>query len=108
MNSVRPLVIAVSLILSGQMASAQDMSRYRVYALESSLDSVIAASGARASRCEDAPRTAGDHSRAAMARAVSSVPETRWPIRCARSHSRSTTTRYIRSSSTTIATARKA
>ena len=25
MNSVRPLVIAVSLILSGQMASAQDM-----------------------------------------------------------------------------------
>ena len=47
MNSTRPLVIAVSLILSGQMASAQDMSRYRVYALESSLDSVIAASGAR-------------------------------------------------------------
>ena len=47
MNSVRPLVIAVSLILSGQMASAQDMSRYRVYALESSLDAVIAASGAR-------------------------------------------------------------
>ena len=47
MNSMRLLVIAVSLILSGQMASAQDMSRYRVYALESSLDSVIAASGAR-------------------------------------------------------------
>lgn len=48
MNSTRPLVIAVSLILSGQMASAQDMSRYRVYALGSSLDSVIKASGAGA------------------------------------------------------------
>jgi hypothetical protein len=47
MNSTRPLVIAVSLVLTGQMASAQDMSRYRVYALESSVDSVIAASGAR-------------------------------------------------------------
>jgi len=47
MNSTRPLVIAVSLILSGQVASAQDMSRYRVYALGSSVDSVIAASGAR-------------------------------------------------------------
>ena len=47
MNSMRPLVIAVSLVLSGQMASAQDMSRYRVYALESSVDSVIAASGLR-------------------------------------------------------------
>jgi len=47
MKNVRPLVIAVSLILSGQMASAQDMSRYRVYALESSLDAVVAASGAR-------------------------------------------------------------
>jgi len=47
MKNVRPLVIAVSLILSGQMVSAQDMSRYRVYALESSLDTVVAASGAR-------------------------------------------------------------
>jgi hypothetical protein len=48
MNSTRPLVIAVGLILSGQLAFAQDMSRYRAYVLESSLDSVIAASGARA------------------------------------------------------------
>ena len=47
MNSMRPLVIAVSLILSGQMASAQDMSHYRVYALESSVDAVVTASGAR-------------------------------------------------------------
>jgi hypothetical protein len=48
MNSTRPLVIAVGLIFGGQMAFAQEMSRYRVYALESSLDSVVAASGARA------------------------------------------------------------
>ena len=47
MNSTPPLVIAVSLILSVQLASAQDMSRYRAYALESSLDAVIATSGAR-------------------------------------------------------------
>ncbi len=47
MNSTRPLVIAVGLMLSGQTVSAQGMSHYRAYALESSLDSVIAASGAR-------------------------------------------------------------
>ena len=47
MNSTRRLVIAASLILSGQMASAQDMARYRAYALESNVASVIAASGAR-------------------------------------------------------------
>lgn len=48
MNSTRPIVIAVGLILGGQLAFAQDMSRYRAYALESSLDAVVAASGARA------------------------------------------------------------
>jgi hypothetical protein len=48
MNSTRPIVITVGLILGGQLAFAQDMSRYRAYALESSLESVIAASGARA------------------------------------------------------------
>jgi len=49
MNSTRSLVIAVGLILlSGQVTSAQDLSRYRAYVLESSLDSVVAASGARA------------------------------------------------------------
>jgi hypothetical protein len=47
MNSTRPLVIAVGLILGGQLAFAQDVSRYRAYALESSLDAVVAASGAR-------------------------------------------------------------
>ena len=48
MNSTRPLVIAVGLILGGQLTFAQDISRYRAYALESSLESVVAASGARA------------------------------------------------------------
>jgi hypothetical protein len=48
MNSARPLVIAVGLILGGQVAAAQDISRYRAYVLESSFDSVVAASGARA------------------------------------------------------------
>ena len=48
MNRTRRLVIAASLILSGQVASAQDVARYRAYALESSVASVVAASGARA------------------------------------------------------------
>ena len=48
MTSTRPFAIAVGLILGGQLAFAQDVSRYRVYALESSLESVVAASGARA------------------------------------------------------------
>lgn len=48
MNSTRPLIIAVGLILGAQLAFAQDMSRYRAYALAGSLDSVVAASGARA------------------------------------------------------------
>ena len=47
MNSKRSLVLAATLLLSGQMAYAQDVSRYRVYVLESTVDSVIAASGAR-------------------------------------------------------------
>jgi hypothetical protein len=48
MNSARPVFIAVGLVLGGQLAFAQDVSRYRAYALESSLDSVVAATGARA------------------------------------------------------------
>ena len=48
MTSTRPFAIAVGLILGGQLAFAQDVSRYRVYALESSLESVVAASGAPA------------------------------------------------------------
>ncbi len=47
MNITRPLVIAVGFILGAQLTLAQDMSRYRAYALGSSLDSVVAASGAR-------------------------------------------------------------
>jgi hypothetical protein len=54
MNSARSLVIAVGVVvlsgqlLSGQVASAQDTSGYRIYVLESTLESVVAASGARA------------------------------------------------------------
>lgn len=48
MNSTRSLAVAVSLVASGQIAFAQDMSRYRVYVLESSVDTVAAASGAQA------------------------------------------------------------
>jgi len=48
MNSARLFSIAVVLVLSSQLVSAQDRSSYRAYALDSSLDSVLAASGARA------------------------------------------------------------
>jgi hypothetical protein len=44
----RVLFIAVALVFGPHLGSAQDLSRYRVYVLESSLESVIAASGARA------------------------------------------------------------
>lgn len=47
MNRTRPLAIAVGLILGGQLAFAQELSRYRAYVLEDSVDSVVAASGAR-------------------------------------------------------------
>jgi hypothetical protein len=48
MNSARALAVVVGgFIVSGYPASAQDLSRYRAYALESSLASVITASGAR-------------------------------------------------------------
>lgn len=49
MNSPRPIVIAVGLVLGGQLAFAQDISGYRAYVLGSSLDAVVLASGARAS-----------------------------------------------------------
>jgi len=48
MNSARALSIAVVLLFTSQPGSTQDLSRYRVYVLESSLESVVAASGARA------------------------------------------------------------
>lgn len=47
MNGARSAVIAIGLILSAHAATAQDVSRYRAFALGSSLDSVIAASGGR-------------------------------------------------------------
>jgi hypothetical protein len=43
------LVVAIGVTFSGQSASAQDLSRYRTYALETSFDMVLAASGARVS-----------------------------------------------------------
>ncbi len=46
MNSTRSLGIAVGLILGGQLAFAQDMSRYRAYVLDSNLESVVAATSA--------------------------------------------------------------
>ena len=39
--------VVAALILGGHLASAQDLSRYRGYVLESSLESVVANSGAR-------------------------------------------------------------
>jgi hypothetical protein len=44
----RLVAVAVVLVLSAQLVSAQDVSRYRVYTLDSSVESVLAASGARA------------------------------------------------------------
>jgi len=48
MNSPRILVIAAVLVFATQLGSAQDLSRYRGYVLESSVESVVAASGMRA------------------------------------------------------------
>lgn len=48
MNTARPFIIAVGFVVVGQLAFAQDLSRYRAYVLENSLESVVAASGARA------------------------------------------------------------
>jgi hypothetical protein len=48
MNSARLFFIAVALVLSSQLVSAQDLSRYRAYALDSSLDAILATSGAGA------------------------------------------------------------
>jgi hypothetical protein len=45
MNRMRPLAIALGLVLGGQLANAQDMSRYREYVLGSSLDAVAVAIG---------------------------------------------------------------
>jgi len=50
MNRTRSLVIAVGFVVLGlviPLASAPDLSRYRVYVLDSTLDAVVSASGAR-------------------------------------------------------------
>jgi len=44
----RLFAVAVVVVFTAQVVSAQDLSRYRVYALNSSLDAVIAATEARA------------------------------------------------------------
>ena len=46
MNESRVVALAVVLVLSSQLVSAQDLSRYRAYALHGNLDSVLAASAA--------------------------------------------------------------
>lgn len=46
MNKSRVVSLAVGLVLSSQLVAAQDLSRYRAYALDSSLESVLTASAA--------------------------------------------------------------
>jgi len=48
MNSAHALVISVSLVVSGPVVQAQELSRYRAYVLESSVDTVATTIGARA------------------------------------------------------------
>ena len=45
---IRLFAVGVSLILSSQLVTAQDASRYRAYALDSSVETVLVESGARA------------------------------------------------------------
>lgn len=48
MSHTVPLVICVSLVAWGQPVQAQTLSRYRAYVLESSVETVVTTSGARA------------------------------------------------------------
>ena len=48
MSRARPVLVALALVVSAQLASAEDLSRYRAYVLGSRLDAVVAASGTRA------------------------------------------------------------
>jgi len=48
MNHAFPLVICLSLVASGQPVQAQALSRYRAYVLESTVETVVTTSGARA------------------------------------------------------------
>jgi hypothetical protein len=47
-SAFRYLIAVVGVLLTAHAASAQDMSRYRAYALASSLESIVASSGVRA------------------------------------------------------------
>jgi hypothetical protein len=47
MKCMRPLAIVAGVIVTAQVASAQDTSRYRTYALESTLETVVAGTGGR-------------------------------------------------------------
>jgi hypothetical protein len=46
-SAFRYLIAVVGVLLTAHAASAQDMSRYRTYALASSLESIVASSGVR-------------------------------------------------------------
>ena len=48
MSHSRLFLATIALVLSSQLVSAQDLSRYRAFALDSSVDAVLAASGSRA------------------------------------------------------------
>src|SRR4030095_202660 len=52
MNRTQALVVSVSLIVRAQVVSAQELSRYRGYALESSVETVVASIGARAGQAQ--------------------------------------------------------
>lgn len=47
MHRSTTIAVAFGLMLSGQAGFAQDLSRYRAFGLEASLDAIVAASGAR-------------------------------------------------------------
>lgn len=64
MNRTRSLVIVVSLLCSGHVAAAQDLSRYRAFTLESSLDAVVTAGGGRTTDAKTL------HTRPAMIRSL--------------------------------------
>jgi len=50
MNSAHALLISGSLVVSGHVVQGQELSRYRAYVLESSVDTVVTTIGARATQ----------------------------------------------------------
>ena len=94
-------------VVSPQLGSAQELSRYRAYILESSLESVISVSGARAADVKTL------HERPAKIqelewRARTSGPGPNWPIPWEERPFPSATTACIKSSSATITNGRTA